>query len=398
MEGDKRKILWADDEIDLLRAHRRFLDERGYAVTPVSNGKDAIALIAQAPFDIVLLDEMMPGLDGLSTLEQIKTADPNVPVIMITKNEEEHLMDEAIGRRIDNYLTKPVNPSQIFMACKQLLDARQIRQSQAGQHYVSRAGQIREQIAGATWQTWIDVHRQLCEWDIEVARLGDVGLGQMVGDQRRECNREFGRFVEQQYTRWVADEGDSPPLSVDVVPEFVVPYLEQGQQVFFIVVDCLRLDHWMVMEPQLAEYFNIKRSYHYSILPTATPFARNAIFSGLFPKEIADKYRTKWGEGPRQRIQPQSARASIYRRLGPRHGRCAQAGFALRQGARHQRGAEIDPQDTIAGQVAACVGSVQFSRHAGTQPSAVGLAQGDGTERSGLSRLGADVVWQCVAL
>ena len=297
MEGDKRKILWADDEIDLLRAHRRFLDERGYAVTPVSNGKDAIALIAQAPFDIVLLDEMMPGLDGLSTLEQIKTADPNVPVIMITKNEEEHLMDEAIGRRIDNYLTKPVNPSQIFMACKQLLDARQIRQSQAGQHYVSRSGQIREQIAGeVTWQTWVDVHRQLCEWDIEVARLGDAGLGQMIGDQRRECNREFGRFVERHYTRWIADEEDSPPLSVDVVPEFVVPYLEQGRQVFFIVVDCLRLDHWMVMEPQLAEYFNIKRSYHYSILPTATPFARNAIFSGLFPKEIADKYCTMWRE------------------------------------------------------------------------------------------------------
>ena len=397
MEGDKRKILWADDEIDLLRAHRRFLDERGYAVTPVSNGKDAIALIAQAPFDIVLLDEMMPGLDGLSTLEQIKTADPNVPVIMITKNEEEHLMDEAIGRRIDNYLTKPVNPSQIFMACKQLLDARQIRQSQAGQHYVSRAGQIREQIADATWQTWIDVHRQLCEWDIEVARLGDAGLGQMIGDQRRECNREFGRFVEQHYTRWIADEEDSPPLSVDVVPEFVVPYLEQGRQVFFIVVDCLRLDHWMVMEPQLAEYFNIKRSYHYSILPTATPFARNAIFSGLFPKEIADKYRIHVARGPRQRIQPQSARAPIHRRFGPRHGRRAQTGFALRQGARHQRGPEIDPQDTVAEQVAARVGGVQFSRHAGSQSSAVGPAQGNGTERVGLSRIGADVVWQCVA-
>ena len=296
MEENRRQILWADDEIDLLRPHHRFLDDKGYQVTPVNNGKDAVELIGKQPFDIVLLDEMMPGLDGLSTLERIKEIDPNVPVIMITKNEEEHLMNEAIGRRIDDYLTKPVNPSQIFMACKRILDTRQIRQSQAGQTCVSKSSEIREQIAAnATWKTWIDVYRQLCEWDIEVGRLGDAGLQQMVGDQRRECNHEFARFIEKSYEDWVEDEDDSPPLSVDVVPEFVMPYIESGRQVFFIVVDCLRLDHWMVMEPQLAEYFNIKRSYHYSILPTATPFSRNAIFSGLFPAEIAAKYPKIWG-------------------------------------------------------------------------------------------------------
>jgi CheY-like chemotaxis protein len=295
MEGHKRKILWADDEIELLRAHHHFLREKGYEVTPVSSGKDAVALIGQEPFDVVLLDEMMPGLDGLATLEQIKAIDPNVPVIMITKNEEEHLMDQAIGRRIDDYLTKPVNPSQIFMACKKILDARQIRQSQAGQHYVTQASQIRARLAGPLdWQGWLEVHRQLCEWEIEIGRLGDDGLQQMIDDQRRECNREFSRFVERHYPTWVNDEHNSPPLSVDVVPEFVAPYLERGRQVFFIVVDCLRLDHWMVIEPQLAEYFNVKRSYHYSILPTATPFSRNAIFSGLFPAEIAAKYRNIW--------------------------------------------------------------------------------------------------------
>ncbi len=296
MEDNKRQILWADDEIELLRPHHRFLGDKGYEVTPVNNGKDAIELIGQRPFDIVLLDEMMPGLDGLSTLERIKEVDPNVPVIMITKNEEEHLMNEAIGRRIDDYLTKPVNPSQIFMACKRILDTRQIRQSQAGQNYVSKSGQIREQLSGeTTWKTWIDVYRQLCEWNIEVGRLGDPGLQQMVEDQQRECNQEFARFVERHYATWIDDEEDSPPLSVDVVPEFVMPYIEAGRQVFFIVVDCLRLDHWMVMEPQLAEYFNIKRSYHYSILPTATPYSRNAIFSGLFPAEIAAKYPNMWG-------------------------------------------------------------------------------------------------------
>ncbi len=294
----KRKILWADDEIDLLRSHQMYLNERGYDVTPVSNGEDALALLQQEHFDLVLLDEMMPGLDGLSTLEQLKVRDPNVPVIMITKNEEEHLMNEAIGRRIDDYLTKPVNPSQIFMACKKILDARQIRQSQAGQAYVSKSNQIRAWLTDdMTWRTWIDVHRLLAEWDIEISRIGDNSLRQMVEDQRRECNQEFCRFVENNYRTWVASEDDSPPLSVDVVPERVAPLLEQGKQVFFIVIDCLRLDHWMILEPMVSEFFNVRRDYHYSILPTATPYSRNAIFSGLFPLEISRKYKDLWSQG-----------------------------------------------------------------------------------------------------
>lgn len=295
MTETNRKILWADDEIDLLRSHHMYLNERGYDVTPVSSGEDALALFQQEQFDLVLLDEMMPGLDGLSTLEQLKERDPNVPVIMITKNEEEHLMNEAIGRRIDDYLTKPVNPSQIFMACKKILDARQIRQSQAGQAYVSKSNQIRAWLADdMTWRTWIDVHRLLCEWDIEISRIGDSALRQMIEDQRRDCNHEFGRFIESSYPTWVASEDDSPPLSVDVVPERVVPLLEQGRQVFFIVIDCLRLDHWMILEPMVSEFFNVRRDYHYSILPTATPYSRNAIFSGLFPFEIARKYKGLW--------------------------------------------------------------------------------------------------------
>lgn len=294
-ESTNRKILWADDEIDLLRSHHMYLSERGYDVTPVSNGEDALALLQQEHFDLVLLDEMMPGLDGLSTLEQLKERDPNIPVIMITKNEEEHLMNEAIGRRIDDYLTKPVNPSQIFMACKKLLDARQIRQSQAGQAYVSKSNQIRAWLADEmTWRTWIDVHRTLCEWDIEISRVGDGGLQRMIDDQRKECNHEFSRFVQADYRTWVASEDDSPPLSVDVVPERVAPHLEAGKQVFFIVIDCLRLDHWMILEPIVSEFFNVRRDYHYSILPTATPYSRNAIFSGLFPVEIAAKYKELW--------------------------------------------------------------------------------------------------------
>ena len=298
MDGTTRKVLWADDEIDLLRSHHMYLDERGYKVTPVTNGEDALALVQQEHFDIVLLDEMMPGLDGLSTLEQLKQHDPNVPVIMITKNEEEHLMDEAIGKRIDDYLTKPVNPSQIFMACKKILDARQIRQSRLPQDYVSRSTQIRDWISGElTWKTWIDVHRSLSEWEIEMAREGDDGLRPMIEDLRKECNLEFARYVERHYTSWLTDEDNSPPLSVDVVAEHVAPHLEKGRQVFFIVIDCLRLDHWMAIEPLVSEYFSVRRSHYYSILPTATPYARNALFSGLFPLEIARKYKEEWGAG-----------------------------------------------------------------------------------------------------
>ena len=291
----KRRVLWADDEIDLLRPHHLFLQEKGFEVIPVSNGEDAIEHLRQNHFDVVLLDEMMPGLDGLSTLEQLKDIDPNIPVIMITKSEEEHLMDEAIGKRIDDYLTKPVNPSQIFLACKKLLDARNIRQSQASQTYVARSAQIREWLSGPlNWQTWIDIHRLLSEWDIEIDQLGNRDMHKLIEEQQRECNQEFCRFIDNNYATWIASEEDSPPLSVDVVPEFVLPHLQQGRQVFFIVVDCLRLDHWLMMEPLLAEFFNIQRSYRYSILPTATPYSRNALFSGLFPAEIAAKYGDLW--------------------------------------------------------------------------------------------------------
>lgn len=298
MDENRHKVLWADDEIDMLRSHYLYLNERGYEVTPVSNGEDAIALMKQEHFDIVLLDEMMPGLDGLATLEQVKMQNPNIPVIMITKSEEEHLMDEAIGRRIDDYLTKPVNPSQIFMACRKILDVRQIRQSQVGQAYVSKATQIRDWLSGPmTWKTWIDIHRLLCEWNIEISRIGDRGLVQMIEDQRRECNQEFARYIEGNYPNWVQTEEESPPLSVDVVAENVVPYLEEKKQVFFIVIDCLRLDHWMTVEPLISEFFNVKRSHYYSILPTATPYSRNALFSGLFPSEIASKYKELWSTG-----------------------------------------------------------------------------------------------------
>ena len=294
----EKQVLWADDEIDLLRPHTMFLGSRGYKVTPVTNGDDAIAMVKQRGFDIVLLDEMMAGRGGLSTLAMIKEINPDIPVIMITKNEEERLMEEALGHRIDDYLTKPVNPSQILSACKKLLDARQIVTGRMGLDYSAVSNRIRASISGdVTWQDWIDVHVKLSEWDLELDRFYDAGLRKMHEDLRRACNRAFGRFVESNYAHWLQDDMDSPVLSVDVVSEYVLPALQDGKQVFFVVVDCMRLDHWLAISPLLSELFNIEQHYHYSILPTATPYSRNAIFSGLFPSDVARLYPQEWRSG-----------------------------------------------------------------------------------------------------
>jgi CheY-like chemotaxis protein len=294
----EKQVLWADDEIDLLRPHTIFLGSRGYKVTPVTNGDDAIAMVKQRGFDIVLLDEMMAGRGGLSTLAMIKEINPDIPIIMITKNEEERLMEEALGHRIDDYLTKPVNPSQILSACKKLLDARQIVTGRMGLDYAAVSNRIRASMAGdMTWQDWIDIHVKLSEWDLELDRFYDAGLRKMHEDLRRACNREFGRFVETHYAHWLQDDKDSPVLSVDVVSEFVLPALQDGQQVFLVVVDCMRLDHWLAIAPLLSELFNIEQHFHYSILPTATPYSRNAIFSGLFPSDVAELYPQEWRSG-----------------------------------------------------------------------------------------------------
>ena len=226
MEMEKKQVLWADDEIDLLRPHIIFLNKRGYEVTPVTNGEDAISLFQRRGFDIVLLDEMMAGRDGLATLSSIKDLNPHIPVIMITKNEEERLMEEAIGQRIDDYLTKPVNPSQILSACKKLLNARQILKDRMGHDYVSVSNEIRNVLSSrVTWEDWINIHVKLSEWDIDLDRFFDPGLRKMHEDLRENCNSEFGKFIERNYARWLHDEEDSPLLSVDIVSEFVAPLL-----------------------------------------------------------------------------------------------------------------------------------------------------------------------------
>lgn len=291
----KKQILWADDEIDLLQPHIMFLQSKGYDVDTVTNGDDAIAKVAEKNYHIILLDEMMTGKDGLETLQQIKTYHPQTPVIMITKSEEETLMEEAIGQKIDDYLTKPVNPSQILMACKKILESKEIASEKRGAQYATELQQISSLLSNPlSEEEWIELDLKLCNLDVELDTLNEPTYREILHDHRRECNVEFGKFIEKNYKNWIGDRSNSPLLSVDIVKNYVIPELKKGSKIIFIVIDCLRLDQWLTLESYFYPFFNIARNYYYSILPTATPFSRNAIFSGLFPEEIEKKYPELW--------------------------------------------------------------------------------------------------------
>lgn len=295
MKEDVKEILWVDDEIEMLKPHILFLEGKGCKITPVATGEDAIEQVSRQPFDLVLLDEQMPGKDGLATLEEIKDLKPNLPVVMVTKSEEENIMNQAIGKKIDDYLTKPVNPSQIWSTVKKVLDSKKIRGGQMAQDYIAEFNRLREMLFGQMhWKDWITAHRRLSEWELEIAAHPEVGLDSMHFGQKREFNVEFGKYVEKIYPRWLAGE-DPPVTSNGIVKNYLFPHLSRGKQVFFVVVDCMRLDQWLAVEPLVSEYFNVERDYYFSVLPTATPFSRNAIFAGLLPDEVAKVDAEAWG-------------------------------------------------------------------------------------------------------
>lgn len=292
------RILWADDEIDQLKPHIIFLENKGFEVTPVTNGDDAITLIQEQPFDIIFLDEQMPGMDGLATLNRIKTIQAALPVVMITKSEEESIMEEAIGAKISDYLIKPVNPNQIVLTTKRILERHRIRNEKFAQSYLRNFNEISEHIhEEASWDEWVDIYKQLTRWDIDL-ESGDESLRQVLSDQYQEANKMFGRFISQNYKSWLTKSTpERPALSIDIFSEYVLPHVKNGQTTLFLVIDCMRYDQWLVFQNLLNEDYSIDTDFYYSILPTATPYSRNAIFSGLYPLEIEDIYPKLWHQG-----------------------------------------------------------------------------------------------------
>ncbi len=311
MTEENKKILWVDDEIDLLRPHVLFLESKGYDVKTVTNAEDAIELVKNNFYDLVLLDEMLHGIDGLSALNELKEINPGLPVIMVTKSEEESLMEDAIGAKIDDYLTKPVNPSQILLVCKKILESKKIAGQKISRDYITEFNKIATRLMEPMqWEDWVDIHIKLSEWDVQLDLHPDLGLEQTLYDQKKVCNAEFGRFFEQHYLKWLKSD-DRPPLSVDVIPTFVLPQIENGKNTILLVIDNLRLDQWFIIEPLLRNYFRIKRDYYFSIIPTATPYSRNAIFSGLYPSELEEKNPDMWEKSTEEddislnRLEPQ---------------------------------------------------------------------------------------------
>ncbi len=293
----KIRILWTDDEIDILRAHIIFLEEKGYDVMTATNGADAIDLVRDNHFDIIFLDENMPGLTGLQTLSEIKTVKPNVPVVMITKSEEEEIMDQAIGSKIADYLIKPVNPKQILLSIKKNVDQRELVTRKTTSDYQSEFSKIGMRLnERLDFNDWKDIYRKLVFWELELGSSQDSTMDEVLKMQKTEANNTFCRYIKNNYLSWF-EKGtqDRPMLSPDIFRNKVFPLLDKKQKVFVLVIDNLRYDQFRVLSKVVNQYFRSEEEeLYYSILPTATMYARNAIFSGLMPAEIAKNYPNLW--------------------------------------------------------------------------------------------------------
>jgi DNA-binding response OmpR family regulator len=292
-----KSILWVEDEIESLGAHVLFLEEHGYTVEQAAHGDDAIELLRRRPYGVVLLDEQLPGRRGLELVGEIRAVDPAVPVVMVTKSEESDTMHEAIGIELDDYLVKPVNPRQILSVVTRLLEGDRIRQQRLARDFVTRFRELEGRRGSQLgWREWIDLTVELAQWEVRLGGAGsEAGLRDALAALDRSLHQDFAEFIGGNYPGWLANpQTDRPPLSVDVCGEFLVPLLKDHGKALFVVVDCLRLDQWEYLKPKVLEHFDLEESYYFSIVPTATPFARNAIFSGLFPIEIKERHPDWW--------------------------------------------------------------------------------------------------------
>lgn len=293
----KVKILWADDEIDLLKPHIMFLEGKGYDLTTVNSGNDAVEEVENQYFDIVFLDENMPGISGLEALQQIKALDSTLPIIMITKSEEESIMEEAIGSQISDYLIKPVNPNQILLSLKKNLDNKRLVSEKTNSNYQQKFRDISMKLMNRMDQEeWKDIHRELIHWDLELQKTTDDAMAEILQAQKSEANNLFAKFIKGKYLQWLNGTEEAPVMSHTLLQKSVFPILKESEEpVFLIVIDNLRFDQWKALQPVITQNFRVEdEDIYYSILPTATQYARNAIFAGLMPSEIEKMYPDLW--------------------------------------------------------------------------------------------------------
>jgi len=291
------EILWVDDEIDLLKIHILYLEEKGYSVTPCNNGEDAIEIVEIKNFDNIFLDEKMPGKSGLEVLAEVKQMRPNTPVVMITKSEEEDIMDEAIGSSIDDYLIKPVNPKQIILSIKKNVDNKRLISEKTTSSYQTQFAKLTMMINEAqTHEDWAKIYKRLVYWELELERLAENTMDEVLAHQKEQANSEFVKFIKRDYVEWYAPDNENrPKLPFDFFRKKVFPVLDSGEKAFVIVIDNLRWDQWKTMQPLIEEFMHTDADeIWYTSLPTATQYARNSLFAGLTPLEISKRYPELW--------------------------------------------------------------------------------------------------------
>jgi DNA-binding response OmpR family regulator len=296
---DKLNILWADDEIDLLKPHILFLRDKGYDVVTVNNGDDALEKIKDTDFDIVFLDENMPGLSGIETLSRLKNIKPEIPVVMITKSEEEHIMEQAIGSKIADYLIKPVNPNQILLSLKKNLENKRLISEKTASDYQQEFRNIGMSLSDKlSWKEWNEVYKKLVYWELELKQSADESMYEILTAQKSEANNLFSKYIENNYVSWLKnpDGPSTPVMSHQLMKKKILPVVDaSAEPVFMVLIDNLRYDQWRIIQPVISEYFRIQEDDLYlGILPTATQYARNAIFAGLMPSEIEARFPNLW--------------------------------------------------------------------------------------------------------
>lgn len=317
------KILWVDDEIDLLKPHIMFLETKGYSVTTANNGSDAIDICNSDFFNIVFLDENMPGISGLEALATIKENHPQLPVVMITKSEEESIMEDAIGSKIADYLIKPVNPNQILLSLKKNLDQSKLVSQKTNFSYQQEFRQLGMLLNGRLdLEEWADVYKKLVYWELELNKIEDQGMSSILSMQKKEANTVFSKYVERNYLDWINGDSEGVTMLHTLIKDKVAP-LMNDEKVFFLVIDNLRYDQWIMIKPMISKYFNVeKEEVVMSILPTATHYARNALFAGLLPTEIQKKFPKMWlnenDEGGKNMYEKEFLEANL-QRLGKKN-------------------------------------------------------------------------------